>query len=153
MKRRRTLLGNSEPLPGFITQHPSPNTATYDGQEHELCTAGSGSGTMLYSINGVSFSSSIPTKINAGTYTVYYKTDATPLRTESRVYQISCTIDKADGSVLIVPTDKSVTYNGTAQDIVNAGSGTGTMYYRIGSSGDFSTTIPKQTNANSSYTI
>ena len=153
MKRRRILLGGSGPSPGFITQHPSPNTVTYDGQEHELCTAGSGSGTMLYSKDGISFSSSIPTEINAGTYTVYYKTDASPSHTESRVYQISCTIDKAVGSVSIAPTNKSVTYNGTAQDIVNAGSGTGTMYYRVGDSGDFSTTIPKQTNANNSYTV
>lgn len=153
MKRRRILLGGSELLPGFITQHPSPNTATYDGQEHELCTAGSGSGTMLYSKDGVSFSSSIPTEINAGTYTVYYKTDASHSYTESDVYQISCTIGKAAGSVSIAPTNKSVTYNGTAQDIINAGSGTGAMYYRVGDSGDFSTTIPKQTNASNSYTV
>ena len=153
MKRRRILLGGSGPSPGFITQHPSPNTVTYDGQEHELCTAGSGSGTMLYSKDGISFSSSIPTEINAGTYTVYYKTDASPSHTESSVYQISCTIDKAVGSVSVAPTNKGVAYNGTAQDIVTAGSGTGTMYYRVGDSGDFSTTIPKQTNANSSYTV
>lgn len=153
MERRRIILGGLGPSRGFITQHPVPNIITYDGQEHELCTAGSGSGTMLYSKDGVSFSSSIPTEINAGTYTVYYKADASTSHTESSVYQISCTIDKAAGSVSIAPTNKSVTYNGTAQDIVNAGSGTGTMYYRVGDSGDFSTTIPKQTNANDSYTV
>lgn len=153
MKRRRVTLGSPGILPGYIAQHPSPNDITYDGQGHELCTAGSGSGTMLYSEDGVSFSSSIPTEINAGTYTVYYKTDSSPSYTESNVYQITCTIDKAAGSVLSAPTNKSVTYNGSAQDIINAGSGTGTMYYRVGDSGDFSTTIPKQTNASNSYTV
>lgn len=50
------------------------------------------------------------------------------------------------------PTAKSPTYNGSAQELVNAGSTTGgTMQYKVGS-GSYSTAIPKATIAGT-YTV
>ena len=53
---------------------PIANTLIYDGSEQELVTAGSTDfGTLLYSLDGETYSEGIPTATNAGTYTVYYK--------------------------------------------------------------------------------
>ena len=46
----------------------------YKGSEQELVTKGDTDfGTLLYSLDGTSYSTDIPTATNAGTYTVYYK--------------------------------------------------------------------------------
>jgi hypothetical protein len=58
-------------------------------------------------------------------------------------------VNKAAGSVTTTPVNNNYTYNGTARAVASAGSGTGTMYYRLGSSGNFSTTMPTMTNAGS----
>ena len=50
------------------------------------------------------------------------------------------------------PTAKSLTYNGSAQELVNAGSSShGTIEYKLGE-GEWSTAIPAQTNADT-YTV
>lgn len=46
----------------------------YKGSAQELVTTGDTDfGTLLYSLDGTSYSADIPTETNAGTYTVYYK--------------------------------------------------------------------------------
>ena len=62
------------------------------------------------------------------------------------------TINKAAGSVSTAPIANSLTYDGTAQTVATAGTGTGTMMYRLGDSGDYSSTMPTATNAGS-YTL
>ena len=59
-------------------------------------------------------------------------------------------MNKAAGSVTTAPVNTNYVYNGTARAVASAGSGTGTMHYRLGSSGSFSTTMPTMTNAGSS---
>ena len=55
---------------------PTANTLTYNGNEQELVTAGSTDfGTLLYSLDGESYSETIPKGTDAGTYTVYYKVE------------------------------------------------------------------------------
>ena len=65
---------------------PEAKTLTYDGSDQELVEAGTVkdvkgyTGTdytnpMLYSLDGENYSEDIPTGINAGEYTVYYKVD------------------------------------------------------------------------------
>ena len=63
---------------------------------------------------------------------------------------VTVQMNKAAGSVTTAPVNNNYTYNGTARAVATAGSGTGTMYYRLGSSGSFSTTMPTMTNAGSS---
>ena len=57
------------------------------------------------------------------------------------------TIDKAAGSVTTAPVNRASAYNGSAQPVADAGVGTGTMMYRLGDSGDFSSSMPTVTNA------
>ena len=61
-------------------------------------------------------------------------------------------MNKASGSVSTAPTAKNPSYTGSAVALVNAGSGTGTMYYRVGTSGSFTDKIPTATNVGS-YTV
>ena len=57
---------------------PTPiENLIYNGSEQELVNAGSTDfGTLLYSTDGTNYSTDIPTVTNAGTYTVYYKVEA-----------------------------------------------------------------------------
>lgn len=55
---------------------PIPNTLIYTGSAQDLVTAGQTSlGTMVYSLDGTSYSEAIPVGTDVGTYTVYYKVD------------------------------------------------------------------------------
>ncbi|MGN1303858.1 MAG: RICIN domain-containing protein [Oscillospiraceae bacterium] len=65
----------------------------YDGTSKALVTAGiAANGTMVYSTDGVNYSSSIPTATAAGTYTVYYKAAGNENYTDSEVGKIAVTI-------------------------------------------------------------
>ena len=56
---------------------PTPNSLFYSGSAQALVTAGTTShGTMIYSTDGTTYSETIPTGTEIGTYTVYYKVDA-----------------------------------------------------------------------------
>ena len=138
---------------GSVTTDPAAKSLTYSGSAQTLANAGSGTGTMYYSLNETSgFSTTIPTETNAGNYTVYYYAAESANYNQSATDSILVTIAKANGSVTTAPTAKSLTYNGETQTLANAGSGTGTMYYSLNSSSGFSTTIPTGTNA-TSYTV
>ena len=138
---------------GSVITVPTAKSLTYSGSAQTLANAGSGTGTMYYSLDETSnFSTTIPTGTNAGSYTVYYYSAESNNYNQSATGNILVTISKANGSVTEAPTAKSLTYNGEAQTLANAGSGTGTMYYSLNSSSDFSTTIPTGTNA-TSYTV
>lgn len=53
---------------------PTAKTLTYDSTEQDLVTAGTTTGgTMQYSLDNVAYSTDIPARTNAGTYTIYYK--------------------------------------------------------------------------------
>ena len=61
-------------------------------------------------------------------------------------------VKKLRTPVVTAPTAKSLTYSGSAQELVNAGSTTGgTMQYKVGS-GSYSAEIPTATNAGT-YTV
>ena len=138
---------------GSVSTKPTNRGVTYNGGGQNLCNAGSGTGTMLYyGGSNSSWSTSIPQGTNAGSYTVYYKASASTNYNESASGSVSCTIAKAAGSVSTKPTAKSLEWTGSAQALVNAGSGTGTMLYYGGSNSSWSTSIPTGTNAGS-YTI
>jgi len=59
-----------------VTSAPTANDLTYTGSAQALVTAGTATyGTMVYSLDGETYSDAIPTATNAGDYTVYYKVD------------------------------------------------------------------------------
>lgn len=92
--------------------------------------------------------------IDAGTYTAYATPTSNYAWPDGTYGQatIVWNMNKTSGSVS-APTAKSLTYNGSAQQLVNAGSTSyGSIYYRLGDSGGFSTTIPSATDAGT-YTV
>ena len=67
---------------------PVANALTYTGEVQMLFN---GEATWLYSLDGVTYSEEIPTAINAGEYTVYYKADEA-----DEPQSITVTVAKAD---------------------------------------------------------
>ena len=93
------------------------------------------------------FTTSLPTFTNAGTYTVYYKASAENHLEASGSFEI--TISKANGALLQAPTAvEGLVANGESLALVNAGTTSdGTIVYRLGETGEFSTSIPTASEA------
>ena len=70
---------------------------TYNGQAQNLVTAGAVTGgTMQYSTDGSNYSTTIPTGINVGEYSVWYYVKGDANHTDSEPVNITVTIAKAD---------------------------------------------------------
>ena len=140
-----------EKAEGSVTA-PSAKSLTYTGSAQNLINAGSSTtGTIKYKVGSGSYSESIPTATNAGTYTVYYKVIGDANHNDVSEKSLTVTIAKKAGSVT-APTAKSLTYTGSSQTLINAGSTTtGTIQYKVGS-GSYSENLPTGTNAGT-YTV
>ena len=133
---------------GSVTTAPTAKSLTYSGSAQALVNAGSGTGTMMYKLDIGAWGTSIPNGTNATSYTVYYKASASTNYNESASGSVACSIAKATPTYT-APTAKSLTYTGSAQALLNAGSTShGTIQYSSNNS-SWSTTIPSQTNAGS----
>ena len=129
----------------------------YTGDALNLITAGVvDGGTMQYKlgVDGI-WSSEIPTAINAGEYTVYYKVlgdDSHSDLIDDEKQQLTVTIAKADAQVAAPTAKTGLTYNGESQALVVAGSAIGaTIEYKLGD-GEWTTDIPTATDAGE-YTV
>ncbi len=131
---------------------PTAKSLTYTGKSQALVNAGSTTGgKMYYSLDGTNYSTSVPTAIDAGTYTVYYNVRGGTDYNDVAAKTVSVTINKATPAVT-APTAKSIKYTGSAQTLVNAGSATvGTLEYSLDGT-TYSTTLPKATKAGT-YTV
>ncbi len=131
---------------GIITTAPAALELTYNGSYQELVTAGSSStGSMRYKVSGdYWYSSSVPTEREAGEYYVYYYVEASDNydKTTTRG-PIKVTIKKANATFSYEPTALDLRYNGEWQNLITSGySRLGRVYYRVGTSGAWSTSIP-----------
>ena len=100
--------------------------------------------TVEYSEDGETWTNEAPSYTNTGTYTVTYKITKNGYKTV--VDTVTVVINKAEGGVT-APTAKTLTYNGTAQELINPGkTTTGTIQYKL-EDGEYSTSIPTATNA------
>ncbi len=99
---------------------------TFNTRAQKLVTAGTGSGgTMVYSVDGENgtYSSTIPTKTDAGDYTVYYKVKGDANHSDSDVGQVEVTIapKPVTATVELRKQDNSLfascVYNGSAQTV------------------------------------
>ncbi len=134
---------------------PEANELTYTSSAQELVTAGTTTGGEIqYSTeeNGT-YSTTIPTGTDAGTYTVYYKVVGNDNYNDVAVGgPINVTISKATPEVT-APTATNPTYTGSAQDLVTTGSTTGgEIQYSTEENGIYSTTIPTGIDAGT-YTV
>ena len=150
------------PVPGKTNPTvtaPTANTLTYTGEAQELVTAGSTTGgEMQYSLDGETYSTTIPTGTNAGDYTVYYKVKGDNDYYDVSAKTVTVRIAKADSSVNTAPTANTLTYTGEAQELVTGGEATGgTMKYAVTTDNtqpadkDYTTSIPTDIDAGSYY--
>ena len=104
-----------------VIKHDNPvivkaNTLTYNGKEQELITVSNIKGNICYSYNSISSCSkneSIPKKINAGEYTIYYFVSGDN-NYNSKSGSIKVNINKKVITKPVSSSDK--TYNGTIQN-------------------------------------
>ena len=105
---------------------------------------------------------SVPTGLDADDYTITVKaTEKTPqyslmsvedFGTDDVTLTVKVSITKAAASVTVAPTAKDLTYDGTEQELVTAGeTEDGTIRYSLDNA-DYSTNIPKGTEAKA-YTV
>ena len=89
----------------------------YKGSAQELVTTGDTDfGTLLYSLDDENYSEGIPTAMNAGTYTVYYKVEGSDNWNKVEAQSITVIIDKATPYVKTTPTASAITYGQTLSD-------------------------------------
>lgn len=109
---------------------------TYSGSSQRLVTAGSTShGTIQYSSNGTTWSTTRPSSTNAGSYTTYWRlvgdsnhNDVTSTSLSTTIAKASRTLSFADAYVVIAPSG-----NITKTATPSAGSGDGAITYSISS--------------------
>ena len=135
-----------------VTAAPTAQKLTYTGTAQALVSEGTATGgAMRYSLDGTNYSATIPTGTDAGSYTVYYKVLGDSNHNDTSPASVTVTIAKAAPSYAPA-SPKTLTYDGTAQKLLTAGStADGTMQYRLGN-GAWGTDVPTATNAGS-YTV
>ena len=131
---------------------PTALNLTYTGQAQALVVAGStNDGEMQYSLDGVSYSATIPTGTEAKTYSVWYKVvgDSNHNDTEPAHFDVIISEVKP-----VVSAPDTLTYTGEAQALVTGGSVTGgELQYALGEDDEnapqdgWSTTVPTGTDA------
>ena len=143
---------------------PTTKTLTYTGTAQELVNAGSATGgTMYYAVTTENtaptddnlYTTSIPKETEVGTYYVWYKAVGDINHSDSKPASVKATIEKAAPSIT-APTARTLTYTGSAQALVTAGTATGgTMQYAVGDADGatqpYTTSIPTATNAGTYY--
>ncbi len=125
----------------------------YTGNAQELITAGSViGGKMQYKVGEGEWNENIPTATDAGTYTVEYRVIADGNHNAADGGEVKVTIAKAEVTVTAPTAKTGLEYNGSAQELIVAGTASvGTMQYKVGE-GEWSENIPTATNAGT-YTV
>ena len=125
----------------------------YTGGALDLITAGvADGGTMQYKLgdNGT-WSSDIPTAINAGEYTVYYKVLGDDNHSDIAEENVTVGIAKAASTFGKLPQASDLSYTGAAQALLIAGETTcGEIWYKLGD-GEWTNEIPTATEAKTYY--
>lgn len=103
---------------------PTAKSLTYNRGSQALLNAGSTShGTIQYSSNGSSWSTTIPSQTNADTYTVYWRLAGDSNHTDVSSTSISATIAKTTPVVATSPSASTgLTYTGSNQNLLSGGS-------------------------------
>ena len=109
-------------IPADAITTPTANTLTYSGQPQKLVTPGvldAKYGTMMYSLSSSasSFSTEIPEKADAGTYTVYYKVIGSSEYKDSAIKNVKVTIEKKPLSFIDATLAEKI-YDGMADAVI-----------------------------------
>ena len=137
-----------------VTAPTAKTGLEYTGASLALVEPGSvTAGTMMYRIGGEGgWSESVPTAVNAGKYTVQYTVTVDENYKKPQDGEVEIVIAKANATVT-APTAKTLTYTGSAQELIAAGSVIGgKMQYKLSAETEWSDNIPTATNAGT-YTV
>ena len=137
-----------------VTAPTAKTGLEYTGASLALVEPGSvTAGTMMYRIGGEGgWSESVPTAVNAGKYTVQYTVTVDENYKKPQDGEVEIVIAKANATVT-APTAKTLTYTGSAQELIAAGSVVGgKMQYKLSAETEWSDNIPTATNAGT-YTV
>lgn len=123
-----------EKAPSTLTP-PTPKTGlAYTGSAQELLeTYGTAvGGELQYSLDSITWSPTVPTAVNAGDYTVYYRVVGDPNHTDIEGSSFGVSVAKVPATFTAPTAASGLIYNGAAHDLVNAGITTdGTMEYSL----------------------
>ncbi|MBQ9519883.1 MAG: InlB B-repeat-containing protein [Acholeplasmatales bacterium] len=138
-----------KPIATFNTL-PEANELIYNGSAQALVTAGTTScGSIKYSLSEDSgFTTTIPTRTNAGEYTVYFYIEPDSDHEATEVQSVVVTISEAQSSYTAEPTGATLKYNTAPQVLIGnvpiaVG---GDIFYSLDENGEFTSTIPTGTN-------
>ena len=125
-----------------ITDLYAISDLVYNGSSQQLINSGSVNyGTLLYSLDGISYSTTSPSGINAGDYIVYYKVDGDSNVNNIDPQTVTVTIDKYT-PIVIPPVGLTITYDGETHELIESGStDEGTILYSLDGE-NYSTNIP-----------
>ncbi|MBR2603685.1 MAG: InlB B-repeat-containing protein [Bacilli bacterium] len=127
-------------------------TGTYDGNNHSVTVTSSVSnGTLYYSTDGKTWSTTNPTIKNVGTITVYVKVVGDSTHKNSEIVKSKVEIKKAKASAPIVQ-DVNTVYDGQNYSLIVSETNEGTIQYYTDAVGHWFSDIPKRSQAGD-YTI
>ena len=100
-----------------VTAPTAKTGLVYNGEALDLINAGSAEGGEIqYSLDGTTYATAIPTGLNAGTYTVYYKVVADESHNDVAPASLNVTIAKAALTIATL-AQTSLTYSGAEQTV------------------------------------
>ena len=139
-----------------VTAPEAKKDLSYNGSNQALVTEGEAAGgTLQYSLDKETWSTEVPTAMDAATYKVYYKVVGDKNHNDFEEEEpVTVEIKKASSSITTAPTAVELTYNGASQTLL-ATKGTaegGTIMYSLNAEGSWLDTIPRKTNAGE-YTV
>lgn len=111
---------------------PAAQTLTYTGSAQNLLSAGSTNhGTIQYSSDNSTWSTTIPQGTNAGSYTAYWKLVGDSNHTDVDAQELSVSIAKADRTISFTTNPSTVTIGETIMVVAtpSAGASDGTITY------------------------
>ncbi|MBR2151535.1 MAG: hypothetical protein IJ902_09190 [Prevotella sp.] len=125
----------------------------YTGQAQTLITAGTTTGgTLKYSLDNMTYSTTLPKGTDAKTYSVYYRVEGNTNYEDVAVKSIMVPIAKGTPTVTAPKAVTGLKYTGQAQTLITAGTTTGgTLQYSLDNS-TYGTTLPTGTDVKT-YTV
>lgn len=139
-----SVVDNSKQDPNYTAPTPNPGL-TYNGKEQILIIKGhTEDGTMQYRLDGGTYSTTSPTAVNAGTYTVYYKVVGDASHNDTKEQSITVTIGKAPltGTPTFTPVTEAGKTIGDVTPNVPAGWHDGVLYWYGEGEAELDSTTP-----------
>lgn len=144
-----TLTVNEINIPVTIVTEPQFSTGlAYNGESQALLTPGEVQhGVFEYSFDNETFTEEVPVATNAGDYTIYVRINCDQFYVSDYSATEVVTIAKIDPVITLAPAANEIVYDGEAHELITAGQAQGgTLEYAL-SGEDFSTAVPKATEA------